>query len=90
MDKVGLDSKKATPRYEPNENYIFYWIVVFDQLLGDFYNITLLEDENSNLHDICKRFEKKNPKYLVAKAGVGIQTRPPEIKKLPYLFYYHL
>jgi hypothetical protein len=90
MDKTDLSSTETTKDSNLNENYIFCWIVVFDQFMGGFYNITLLEDENSTLHDICKKFELKNPQFIVAKAGVGIQSLPPEIKRLPYLFYYHL
>ncbi|MFN7251852.1 MAG: hypothetical protein ACK4M9_13775 [Anaerobacillus sp.] len=85
-----LSNSETTKKYNPNRNNTFYWFVVFDQIMGEFYNITLFEDENSNLHDICKKFELENPKFIVAKAGVGIQSRPPEIKRLPYLIYSHL
>lgn len=69
--------------------YVFYWLVVFDLTDGSFYNINLIEDKNTTLNAIAREFEIKNPKYLVAKAGIGLNNRTAELKKLPFLYYYN-
>lgn len=89
MDNVNVSGGKPISRMTTCKKYTFYWIVVFDRFTGGFYNITLLKHKRNKIEAISKEFQLKNPKFIVAKAGIGLDSRPPEIQNLPHLFYYN-